>query len=521
MAFEINVGNPLAGPSEFLVGYLGAKQRAEAETARLKAIQRQHMADTIGGAIGNVGGAFGQGWSQGVMQKYRLQDQRETQRIQDERRLKQEKQVAKYKSDLDKDEEYFKLSGGLTQDEGLDYGRKRFEQAPPEEQARIAHDFGVDPTKLDAKSPLYKHIAVNDYQGQIAARREHQYQAHQQAILDRKLMEKQQADNLQKSQAFLANEANMPNDPETEKAIRINQKGIEAAKLDGNHSAEWIADSTRTLHQQIAANIDKIKPIEQPANNFGEWQSGKKPKPGVPYVAPDGRMTVFDAKGTPHTSAPPKTDAPQVTVQPPPPQPVSAPDGSQWIWDGKTYKPHVVKETPEQKQETEIEKEQRARAAKIASEKITEGSGENKKTRYKTPDEVAQELALQDHALDLLKNSATEPPAMPIMKADSSGISPAYRVMHTINSGGTPQDVDKLIGSMSHTGIFGGPNLTPQEIGELSNYARDMFAFKARPKGTSKVNPSEQFIEGKVYEDASGKRRRWQGGKWVSLDAGN
>jgi hypothetical protein len=380
MAFEINFTNPMEGPTAFLTGYLNAKKRADAETARLRAQQQQRMADTIGQSIGNVGGALGQGWSRGVADKYRLQDQTqledqraarqaEYQKQRDARQFDYDKQMADYKSNLDNNEEYFKLSGGLTPDEGLRSGREMFKNAPPDVQAKLRTDMGLAPdAELPDDSPVYKHLTVQVNAEEKARRLQEINRARYQ---DRAMAEeaaKQQAMEQAKFQSWVSEESTV-SDPVLQKEYTDTKRNIEKAYNGGKNGT-----IDKGGYDQAMGNLQrnvlrsKLQPVIPEATNYEELKAGHRPKVGYPYERPDGGTLIYGPKMEGKITYPPKTDAPQVTVQPPPPTPVAAPDGSQWIWDGKTYKEHIPKQTPEQKVQHEQQKLDEAEYQAIAKD---------------------------------------------------------------------------------------------------------------------------------------------------------
>lgn len=513
MAFEYYSPQPLNlnATGAMFANYIAAKRQAAAQTAMMKAQAQQRSLDRVADAFSNVGQSF----SQGMIDRIRSDRRAEQDKLRDDRQFDRQKQLEKYRSDLDKEEEYFKLSGGMTQEEGLDYGRRLYEQAPPEARARIAEDFGVDPANLDAKSPLYKHIAVTDYQSKVAAQRERMIQARYDARERARQQAEQQEQTAKKTEAWFTKKVKIA-DPAIEAKTRQTQASIKEAFKRGDMDREDYSAAMQSLSEQVA--MEDIEPVIPPAQDYRALTSGAQPVPGRPYEIPDGRVVIYDAKGSPHFSTPVKQDKPeQVTVQPPPPTPVAAPDGSEWIWDGKTYKPHVPKETPEQKQAQAKQKQDEDFAQKLAMEVVTEKAAEGKSTqRSLSASEIKERVKQYKAAKDAIagKDDGGEPNTTDsaLTTPDEEGYSYVDRVKYAAKTATNMADVNAMIGRFK---------ITDSQKRVLYDLARDFKAYQPPTQQPQSAPQSNGLIEGKVYEDAQGRRARWVSGQWVPVNAGN
>lgn len=450
MAFEINFNNPTDGGTAFLASYLGAKKKADAETARLKAQQRQRMADTIGGAIGNVGGSFGRGWSEGVVNRYRMQDQQKLdadraalnakyQEQRDARSFDYDKQLTKYRSDLNRDDRFYD-NFQMSPDDAESLGQREWESAPPQVRGQIASSLGLDPEQADT-------LFAGDGPEAKALRRQTAITSIRMREQGAKVQQAEEIAKVRRQQAYLAEQDNQRmqrvegwksqqyrvNDSKIEGSLRTNQTAIDSAAMDGNWSDQEIAAAQARQDRDVARYLNKMEPVKKPPKTFKDLEAS-------------GDALVDRELGVAATYNPktqqwdmhnlPKPDKQEPMGPKPPPMEWTSPQtGVKYYDDGNGWKPHKADKPEAEKADPDI--------------KLRENIVKNLTTK-----DTLKGVAIPPKAADVEKvmrlikspESVVNEPNPVLTTPDAQGYSYMDRVQYAVDKNPDPAAVNAMIG---------------------------------------------------------------------------
>ena len=552
MAFEINFNNPTDGGTAFLASYLGAKKKADAETARLKALQQQRMADTIGGAIGNVGGSFGRGWSEGVVNRYRMQDQQKLdadraalnakyQEQRDARQFDYDKQIAQYRSDLSRDDRFYD-NFQMSPDDAESLGQREWESAPPQVRGQIASSLGLDPEQADTlfagdgpeAKALRRQTAITSIRMREQGAKVEQARQIAQIRENRELQIAEQKRQAEAIQGFLKGQVAIPivdpkNDPNA--SLKSNYAAAINAQSSDEFKPEAKADALRKAHAAIAAAVPFMEPVKKPPKTQEELIENSDIVPAMHNGKQIGVYTrSFNSKGqqtynlekfdggkddmSQDLELDPATGTPKI---------YGDNSGREWVNSkskGKQPAPAapIAKETPEQKREAERNKKLTDFVASLAKEMVPEvdANGIKKAPRPLTDDERREKIRQFKAGLEEINDDSEQGPTAPNTKVDAQGFSPVDRLRNAIDSGLPPGQIDDFVNAVM-------PSMAPEQVGQVKKYGRDYYNFKRRTKQApqQQAAPQQQkYPEGTVAEDASGNRRVMKNGQWVPINGG-